>query len=218
MLHRASALPHVRAFLLSSAVLGLLTGCHVTNAHDGNNHHVDIGTPFGSMQVKTDDSVAVAGVGVTPYPGAVVKKKQDDDDSAADVNLSFGSFHLGVKAVSYTTADAPDKVLAFYKKDLSRYGVVIQCRNDAPVGEPARTAEGLTCSDDHKGVQFNSGIQLGASSAAAGKGAKTDLRTGSKQRQHIVSIEPHDGGTQMELVALELPGNLNLNNDGKKSD
>ena len=76
--------------------------------------------------------------------------KKDKNNGAADVNMSFGSFQLRVKAASYRTPDSPDQVTAFYRKALGRYGDVIQCQNDKPVGTPTSTAEGLTCDNEKK--------------------------------------------------------------------
>jgi hypothetical protein len=200
----------ISALALPSLLLAtVLTGCHVTNHKNGNNDNVDIGTPFGSMQVKTNDNVETSGIGITPYPGATMMKK-DHDNGAADVNMSFGSFHLGVKAASFTTPDAPDKVLAFYKKDLGRYGAVLHCDGKHAVGVPIRTDEGLTCDTDENGgghVTWNTD----------GDDAKTELRAGSKLHQHIVAVEPKDGGTKIGLVALDLPSGLSDHKD-KDSD
>ena len=194
-------------FLLCPVLLACVAGCHVSNQKTGKSDNVEIGTPFGSMHVKTNDNVAANEIGIGVYPGAVLQvKDKSGDNDAADVNMSFGSFHLGVKAVSYLSSDAPDKVLTFYKKDLAKYGVVLQCNGDTTVGSPARTEQGLTCSDVRKGVH------IGVSST---QGTKTELRTGSKQNQHVVEIEPHDSGTKFGLIALELPGDLHFDDDKK---
>jgi hypothetical protein len=62
--------------------------------------------------------------------------------------MSFGDFHLRVKAVSYRTPDSPDKVKAFYRKELAHFGDVIECKGNRPVGNPSKTSEGLTCDND----------------------------------------------------------------------
>jgi hypothetical protein len=187
--------------LASLLTLTLLAGCHITSHKNGENDNVDIGTPFGSMHVKTNDNVAPSDIGIASYPGAQMAKKNDHDNGAADINMSFGSFHLGVKAASFLTPDSQDKVLAFYKKDLARYGEVLQCEGKRTVGEPTRTSEGLTCDyDTHKSsghIQWNSDSSK-----------NIELRTGSKQRQHVVSIEPDGANTKIGLIALELPSGL----------
>ncbi len=200
----------ISALALSSLLFTtVLVGCRVTSHKDGNNDNVDIGTPFGSMQVKTNDNVDTAGLGITPYPGAQMVKK-DKDNGAADVNMSFGSFHLGVKAVAYMTPDNEDKVLAFYKKDLGRYGDVLHCEGKHTIGEPTRTAEGLTCDFDGK-----SNGHVVWSTDDDKDSDKNELRAGSKQHQHIVAVETKSNGTKIGLVALDLPTNLS---SGDKKD
>src|ERR1700742_2819528 len=110
----------------SLLLVTVLSGCHVTSHKNGDSDNDRIGTPFGSIQVKTNDNVEASGIGITPYPGAQIVKK-DKDNGAADVDMNFGNFHLGVKAVSYTSSDPTDKVLAFYRRDLGKYGVVLEC-------------------------------------------------------------------------------------------
>jgi len=179
-----------------SVALLLLSGCSVESHKNGKNDDVNIGTPFGSMQVKTNDNVNGASIGITQYPGSAPLKGDHDNDSA-DVNLSFGSFHLGVKAASFLTPDGKDKVLAFYRKDLKRYGDVIECQGKTAVGKPERTSQGLTCNENEGATHGNVVI-----------GKDLELRTGSPQRQHIVALESKNGGTKIGMVALELPSQL----------
>jgi hypothetical protein len=202
----------------------LLVGCRVDEhkTADGKNDNVDISTPFGSMHVKGNDAVDTAATGLTPYPGAVPVKDDDGKNSgSADVNLSFGDFHLGVKATSFQTTDQPDKVLAFYRKDLSKkFGDVIECRGDQTIGSPARTSQGLTCKDKDEnhitaGAPDSKGDQI-----HGGRGSSEDnleLRAGSAQHQHIVGVEAKNGGTKIGLVALDLPGHLG-DHDSKDSE
>jgi hypothetical protein len=193
--------------LMAGAALMAALGCRVEQHKNGNNDDVQIAMPFGAMSVKTNDNVAQQGVGLAVYPGATLQSKEKGKDSgAADVNFSFGSFHLGVKALSYRTPDAPDKVLSFYRKDMARYGAVILCRNNMPIGQPDHTQEGLSCDGD------------GKTRIHAGEDAKNDdeLKAGSKQHQHIVAVSPDGSGTKIGLVALDLPGHIGADSDDKQ--
>ncbi len=187
------------------AVLSL-SGCRVENDKHGDNDNVKIATPFGGMQVKTNDSAVVSGIALPVYPGATlakdVKKNGKDSSGSADINMSFGSFQLKVKAASYRTPDSPESVTAFYRKALGRFGNVIQCNGKHPVGTPVRTAEGLTCDDssDHD------------------SGGNLQLKAGSKKHQHIVDIDSENGGTKFGLVSLDLPVDFNFNSDDKDKD
>jgi hypothetical protein len=174
----------------------LLAGCRVQSDKHGDSDNVKISTPFGVMQVKTNDAVSVEGIGLPTYPGAQLVKK-DKDNGAADVNMNFGGFQLRVKAVSYQTGDSPEKVEAFYRAGLRRFGDVIACRDNRVVGSPARTQEGLTC-DNNNGNHYSVDDK-------PDKGA-LELKAGSQQHQHIVEIDAQGGGTKIGLVALDLPG------------
>lgn len=187
------------------ALLAFTTGCRI-DANRGDNKDVKIATPFGNMQVKTN-AAATDGIGLPAYPGSVILKKHGDNDGAADVNMSFGSFQLRVKAASYSTTDSPDKVSAFYRKALATFGDVIQCQDNKPVGMPTRTGQGLTCDDD-KGTHYTTGTT----------GEKTELKAGSKQHQHIVAIDPDGSGTKIGLVALDLPGHITVDGDNNDDE
>ena len=192
----------------------LLAGCEVDTHKDGDGKDVKIATPFGGMSIKTDENAVEAQTGLPAYPGAQIAKKTDGNDhnsGAADINMSFGSFQLRVKAVSYTTPDSPDKVLAFYRKGLARYGTIIQCSGHEPVGTPTRTPDGLDCSDNNGHGKTNYKVNEDFS-------GKTELKAGSKQHQHIVGINPQGSGTKFGLVALDLPGHLSFGDDEKDSD
>lgn len=188
----------VAAVMALGAVM--LSGCRIDSHKDGDNDNVKIATPFGGMQVKTNDAAVQTGMGLPIYPGAELVKKKDKDNGSADVNLSFGSFQLRVKAASYRSTDSPDKLAAFYRQALGRYGDVIECSNNKPVGSLTRTAEGLTCDNDKENhIKVSEDIS-----------GKVELKAGSKQHQHIVAIDPEGSGTKFGLVALDLPGRLSV--------
>jgi hypothetical protein len=190
----------IRAFrpsLIAIAAAGLLlAGCNVSSNKNGHGDNVQMRTPFGDMHIKTSDDANLAGIGLTPYPGATPVKDDDGKDkNAADINLNFGDFHLGVKAASFQTPDSPDRVEAFYRKDMARYGDVVKCKDDAPIGQPTRTAEGLTCNDDHNRHEIH----------VSDDRNEIELRAGSPGHFHLVGIKTKSGGTKIGLVALDLP-------------
>ncbi len=118
--------------------------------------------------------------------------------------MGFGEWELRVKVVNYSTSDSQDKVVAFYKKALTRYGNVISCQNNAAVGTPTATTEGLTCSDNGgPNVSVDDhGESYGWQSSHGG----FQLKAGSKRHQHIVAFESSvPGQTRFALVALDLP-------------
>jgi hypothetical protein len=178
-----------------------LAGCrvHVDKDANGEDKNVQVDTPFGGIHVNTDQTTAVD-LGLPVYPGARAVQN-DDKHKSADVHLGFGDWELRVRAVSYESSDSQEKVIAFYKKGLGRYGNVITCQGNSPVGAPAATSEGLTCADD-KG---NGNVNIDQGDYHLGSGG-LELKAGSKRHQHIVGFEnPKDSKTRFALVALDLP-------------
>ena len=190
--------------VVSLALAAGMAGCRIHTEKDANGQDkkVQIDTPFGGIHVNTDETTA-ADLGLPVYPGATSVKGEGDHKSA-DVQLGFGEWELKVKVVSYQTPDSEDKVTAFYKKALGRYGNVITCQGNAPVGTPAITTEGLSCSDEGK----NANVKIDQGDYHFGKG-NLELKAGSKRHQHIVGFEsPKDSQTRFALVALDLPSEL----------
>ena len=182
------------------ALLAGIAGCrvHVDKGTNGEDKTVQVDTPFGGVHVNTDQTTA-ADLGLPFYPGAQAMKG-DDNHKSADVHLGFGEWQLRVRAVTYSTPDSKDQVTAFYKKALGRYGDVITCQGNSPVGTPIVTAEGLTCADDK-----NPKVQVDRGDYGGNKNG-LELKAGSKRHQHIVGFEdPQDGKTRFALVALDLP-------------
>jgi hypothetical protein len=199
----------MHATIVLTATLALvagIAGCRVSvdKGANGEEKKVQIDTPFGGVHVNTDQTTA-ADLGLPVYPGSQTVKDEENHKSA-DVHLGFGEWELRVKAVTYSTPDSKDKVSAFYKKALGRYGDVILCEDHVTVGSPAATSEGLTCSDDNhdtEHVQIDHGKH------------NLELKAGSKRHQHIVGFEdPKDGQTRFTLVALDLPSVVD-NGSGK---
>ncbi len=176
-----------------------MAGCRVNvdKGVNGQDKKVQVDTPFGGVHVNTDQTSA-EDLGLPVYPGATVTQGNGDHKSA-DVHLGFGEWELRVRTVSYETSDSEDKVTAFYKKALGRYGDVITCRGDSPVGTPAATSEGLTCADDKQGGHVK------ISRNENGKDS-VELKAGSRRHQHILGFEgSKDKQTRFALVALDLP-------------
>jgi hypothetical protein len=178
-----------------------LAGCrvHVEKGANGEEKHVQVDTPFGGIHVNTDQ-ITAADLGLPVYPGAQIVRDNDKNKSA-DVHMGFGEWQMRVKAVNYSTADSQDKVAAFYKQALGRYGDVITCQGNAPVGTPAVTSEGLSCEEGKGGGHVR--VDAGDFHSDAGN---YQLKAGSKRHQHIVGFQsPVSGQTRFALVTLDLP-------------
>ncbi len=183
----------------------VISGCRiqVDKSKDGEDKNVKIDTPMGGLHVSTDQMTA-ADVGLPVYPGAQLVRG-DKNDKSADVHMGFGKWQLRVKVVSYQTSDSQDQVLTFYRKALGRYGDVIQCNHDTPVGTPSVTREGLTCGDHGQKVHIDEADDL-------------SLRAGSKHHQHLVGLKKGDHEhTKFALVELQLPDAIEDSGDSSDS-
>jgi hypothetical protein len=199
MVHVSKAQPVLRSTVFSMVALILLssTGCkvRVDKSGDGDGGNVKIATPFGSIAVNKGQATA-SDVGLPAYPGSTLRG-DDDGDKSAKVDMGFGSWRLRVRVASYATADSREQVVDFYRKALNQYGGVITCAGDKPVGTPARTGEGLTCSDDDNDR---------GKSHHASNSDDLELKAGSKHHQHIVALKAGDSAeTRFTLIALDLP-------------
>jgi hypothetical protein len=175
----------------------LASGCkvNVNKNANGEDKDVSIQTPFGGMQVHKGSTGAVS-MGLAAYPGATLTEGDDDDDKSVDLNMGFGKWQIHVQVANYVTTDSEAKVQGFYTTALRSFGTVITCRGNEPVGQPTRTAEGLTCSDD-SGDHGNLHV---------GKNHDLELKAGSQHHQHIVALKNEDGsGTKFALVELTVP-------------
>ena len=191
----------MKRYVLPLMTLALLvsSGCRiqVDKSKDGEDKNVKIDTPMGGLHVKTNDLTA-ADVGLPVYPGAQIVPDHDND-KAADIHMGFGKWQLRVKVVNYQTPDSQDQVMTFYRKSLGRYGDVIECNHNSPVGTPTSTREGLTCDEHNKSVHVDEGDDL-------------SLRAGSKHHQHLVGFKKgNSGDTKFALVELQLPEGIDDN-------
>ncbi len=119
-------------------------------------------------------------LGVAIYPGAKVDESQKNS-SDASLYLDWGKDSTRLYLQTYITSDSADKVLSFYRKQLSKYGVVLECRSGKPV--PAVPSQ-PKC-DSEKGDH------------------SIELKAGTEKKQHMVGVTPSAGGTQFEVVYLD---------------
>ena len=148
------------------------------------------------MELHANSKVTAADIGLPVYPGSSLYKDKDNDE-AVDMGFSFGDSHFRLMAANYLSSDAPDKILAFYRKPLSHYGEVLECNNGKPVGNPTITRSGLTCSDEHGGnVEMNGHVSS----------KDHELRAGAPHQFRIVGIDKaQPNSTRFGLVYVQLP-------------
>jgi hypothetical protein len=180
-MHRSS----FQAFLGLICLLAL-AGCSVTTHDKGNGKKddVDIRTPFGSLSVK-EGSSDIKDTGLSLYPGARQKVDSGDDHHSANVNISSSLFGLKVVALKYESDDPADKVLGFYRKELGKYGKVIDCTGGFNMNFRHHGGNAEVTCDDHGGSDH---------------GYKEELKVGTENNQRIMAIKPLNNGSEFTLV------------------
>jgi len=177
-------------FLLCVAALlslGALCGCSVSTHENekGKKHDVDIKSPFGSLSVR-EGHTDVKDTGLAGYPGARVKKDEDDGrNNNANVNISSPLFGVKVVAVKFESDDAPDKVLTFYRKEMGKYGKVVDCTGGFGLnfhGHRDKDAP-VSCDGHDSGHEY-----------------KEELKVGTESNQRVLAIKPRGSGSEFAVV------------------
>jgi len=106
------------------------------------------------------------------------------------MGLWGGSAGFKLFVLKMESSDAPEKVAAFYRKALAKYGTVLDCSNASAAsgsGED-KSSKKLTCDDDKP------------------KPNEISLKAGTKEKQHAVGVEPNGSGSTFQLVYIEMKG------------
>lgn len=140
------------------------------------------------FQLKVTDEASAADVGLPEYPGAKPYKDPGESNSGGNFGLSAGSFGVKVAAAELESSDRPEKVAAFYKKALAKYGDVLECTDGESKASTAESEDTLTCDADDPGDH------------------DVVYKVGVKDHQRIVAIKSHGNGTQFSLVHVDVRG------------
>ena len=176
--------------LAIATLLSAACSINVKKEQNGQDKQVDINTPVGGIHVSK--GADVADVGLTVYPGARLKQNDSDgNDKSANVNISSFGFGLKVVALEYRTDDSPEKLVAYYKDQLQKYGNVLECHTSH-----------LDVNPDVKGSDHES-HEL---TCEGSSGNNIELKVGTKENQHIVAVEPDGKGSSFSLVYVRTHG------------
>jgi len=183
-----------RKLLLALAVATALlatSACTIQKKGEGKDEKVKIETPVGGLNVDTEANPQDVGLAI--YPGATLNPKPEGEHSSANVNISSSLFGVKVIALDYVSNDPPAKVIDFYKKELSKYGSVVECKGDGKAhfafGVHDDSSDALTCKDKP---------DPGSN--------KVEMAVGTKERERIVSVEPKGSGSKFAVVYVQTRG------------
>jgi hypothetical protein len=170
---------------IAALVVTLLAGCSVTTheKENGKKDDVDIKTPFGSLSVR-EGSTEVKDTGLALYPGARPRKDSGDDHQNANVNISSSLFGLKVVALKFESNDSPDKVLAFYRKEMGKFGKVVDC----------------TGSFGMNFHHYDKDAEVSCNGHDSDNEYKEELKVGTENNQRVMAIKPTAKGSEFALV------------------
>ena len=159
-----------------AALLLLPTRGAAQSAHrDGQDKNLDI-------QLHVGKDADARKVGLPLYPGARLKH-DEENQNRANFALLTGAFGMKLVVASYDSADAPSKVIAYYREQLKRYGRVLECRSKESGGDvhanlhtqESKDSKQLKCDGDNAGNIV-------------------ELKAGTEDNQHVVSVQPAETG------------------------
>lgn len=142
-----------------------------------------------SIGFVLSDEATAHDVGLPIYPGARLHKDENNDTPALQMGLWGKSSGFKLAVLKLESSDAPEKIVAFYRKALAKYGAVMDCskvsasKNDSDQDD----SDVIDCKSDHP------------------EPASVTLKSGTKRKQHVVGIQPNSKGTLFQLVYVETP-------------
>ena len=169
-------------------IIALLSFVLAVSAQENADKHKDKSEI--NLSVGANKNVTAKDVGLPIYPGARPHKDEGKDDSgAAQLWAWYNNSGFKLVVLKFESDASPDKVSVFYRKELAKYGEVLDC--SAPSQKTNDTAKNpshkLTCDDD--GVQTKSG--------------HFQYKAGTKEEQHLVGIEPNGSGSVFHLLYVK---------------
>jgi len=195
-------MPPRRALILAASAIALIlfaprTACAQNDqnhsSNQSSNDNISVGFNLGKDASAKD-------VGLPLYPGSHRQKETDNVSPALNMGIWGGSAGFKIAILKMETADSPEKVAAFYRKALAKYGKVLTC--PAPPASDANSSQ----KSDANNSQDKSSHALDCGTDKPDKGG-TELKSGTKEKQHIVGITPDaSGATTFQLVYVETTG------------
>ena len=152
---------------------------------DNKNQNFDVRSTVGDLHVGADADARKAGLPL--YPGAR-PKHGDKNNDAVNLGLLTEAFGFKLVVANYESDDAPSKVLDFYRDKLKRYGKILECHSQK---------HGVDVHDDDKDDKDDKDSKASKELKCEGddKGPVTELKVGTEDNQHDVSVEPREGGS-----------------------
>ena len=142
-----------------------------------------------SAGIEARADVRAADLGMPLYPGASARKDKPDENDSVSLAIWGGSKGLKVGAAKYVSADPPERVAAFYRLALGRFGAVLDCGSAVTAagtrpGDGSADDKALRCTDTDV--------------------ARRTLKVGTPGRERSVTVAPSTRGTLIDLARVQI--------------
>ena len=180
---------HLSFALVLSAALAL-TGF----AQDSTqNKNLDVRSPVGDLHLGSDADARKAGLPL--YPGARLKSGDDNNKNQANLSLLTDAFGMKLVVASYESDDAAGKVIDFYRDKLKKYGKVLECHSHKHSGDVEMHDDDADSNvDKNDDKNDDKKPESKVLKCDENSGPVIELKAGTEDNLHVVSVEPHDGG------------------------
>jgi hypothetical protein len=181
------------AFAMLLTLLALTAKAQQAN-DGGQDKHLDIRSSAGDLHVGNDADVRDTGLPV--YPAARLKRN-DDGKNSANIGIATAAFGMKLVVVNYDSDDSPDKLIAYYRDKLKKYGKVLECHSREHGGD-IHVNSGKDDSNGSKEVKCE----------GDNTGDVVELKVGTEDHQHMVSVEPsaRGNGSTFALIYVHTRG------------
>ena|SRR5215831_11759110 len=150
----------------------------------------DVKSNLGDLHMGKDANAQKAGLPV--YPGA--HPQRDDNNDPLNFGILTESFGMKLIVAKYESNDPGEKILAFYREKMKKYGKVLECHNTG----------------DHNDSNSNDDKDINRPLKCEGdnSGPVRELKVGTEGNAHIVAIESEEAGkgTTFTIVYLRRRG------------
>jgi hypothetical protein len=169
----------VLAIIVVVPVALLAAACVIVREEeDGRTVGVDMSGPAGAMSARTGGTAGNTGLPV--FPGASLSRDSSHGDyERATVSIAMPWMGLHVVAAEYESSESPERILGFYREQMTLLGAVTECRGD---------------------VNFRGSRPECRSHPSA---AEVQLVVGVQENHRLVTIQPQGDGSQFSLVSIQ---------------
>ena len=152
---------------------------------DNKDKNFDVRSSVGDLHVGSDADARKTGLPL--YPGAHLKT-DDKDKSPANLSMLTESFGIKLVIAQYASNDSPAKIIDFYRDKLKKYGKVLECHSRK---QDVDVHDGDKDDKDEKDSKGSKELKCEGDN----QGPVTELKVGTEDNQHDVSVEPREGGS-----------------------